>query len=434
MNVSIDWTRLLPWLLLVIFVLLYALFELSRRYRQTKRFTRTRLQELEALSGAGRAIVEAQLDIDALCELIADEAGKVIDVSTFQIGLFDGNQYRILYWSIAGEPQPTRSFDLQSNPGIVGWVRQSRQTLTIGDYEAELERLPAQPRYVSDNPPRSGVFIPLLSGSETLGVMAAQSSEPYRFEASDVRRLTILANQAAAAISHADLYEQARRRAAQLELVGSIARQVGAMQDLDDVMQAVVFLTRETFGFQPVNILEIDEATGNATLAASTLPGVSHGSVRIPPGHGLIGTAAATLQAVVSNDTANDARFAKTLADGPLDHSLPTRAEMAVPLIVEGKLFGVLDVQSEHPGVFDRAVQSVLEALAAQVATAIDKARQWEAQKERAWITTAQLQVAAALSRSGSMEELLLAVTRLTPMFVGATSCAVLLWDPQSER
>lgn len=424
----------LPWLLILL--LLLTLFILYRRYRNTKNFMRLRVSELEALSDAGRVIVEAQLDLQALCELIAHEASKVIDTSTFQIGLFERDLgrdlYRILFWTINGKRQSPRSFDLSENAGIVGWVRDTRQTLTIKDYEREIDQLPARPRYVSPNPPRSSIFIPLRSGSNTLGVVAAQSAEPNRFTANDVRRLTILANQAAAAIAHAYLYELERTRAAHLELVGQIARQVNAIQDLDDMMHQVVALTRSTFGFHPVSILNLADDADEAELVASTWPELEAAATRVPAGFGIIGTAISQRRSIVANETQTDRRFEPSLPH--LRHIQPdTQAEIAIPLIVNQELLGVLDVQSSQPGVFGLQEQLVLEALAAQAATAIHKARQWAAQREQAWLTTAQLQVADAINQSMSMDDLLAVLVRLTPLLVGVESCGILLWDEELQ-
>lgn len=422
-----------PWLLLIIVVLVYGLILLYLRYRRVRRSMSARLAELETLSNAGRVLVEAQLDINALCELIAAEASKVIDTGTFQIGLFEGDIYKILYWSKEGERQPPRSFDLSANPGLVGWIRASRQALTVGDYQAEAADLPARPRYLSDDPPRSGVFVPLLSGRNILGVMAAQSQQTYRFSTDDVRRLNILANQSAAAISNATLYERERARAAQLALVGKIAQRVNVMQDLDEIMQAVVRLTREQFGLHPVSILIVDHETGHVGLYASTFPNQIQQRIRIPPGHGLIGTALQQKQTVVSNETARDPRFVAQLKDAPLDMPMPTRAELATPLIVDSQLLGVLDVQSDTPGVFGAQEQMVFEALAAQVATAIYKNQQWSVQREQAWLTTARLQVAEAIGQSTTLDEVLEAITRLVPLLIGSETCVILLWDDEQE-
>ncbi|MCI0397763.1 MAG: SpoIIE family protein phosphatase [Chloroflexi bacterium] len=411
---------------ILILALATAAFVLYGRYRSRQRLVH-RVAELEALSAAGRAIVAAQLDLDALCELIAGQAGQVIENSTFQIGLFEANLYHILFWTIGDVRQPTpQTFNLSENGGVVGWIRESKSPLLVHDFLREMDSLPARPRYISSSPPRSAIFIPLISGDLVLGVMAAQNTQPDRFGQRDMDRLTILANQAAAAIANAQLYEQERTRAAHLALVSQIARQVNAINDLDELFSQVVVLTQQTFGFSSVNIFGIDSQTGEAVARASSAPQLRPGSVRLAPGQGLIGTAVATGQSTLSNNTLTDERF----LIGPV--SAGTRSEIAIPLIVDEELLGVLDVQSQELEAFTSREQTVLEALAAQVAIAIHKAHQFALQREQAWLTTAQLQVAEATSQSASLEELVETLVRLTALLVGVDQCAILLWDEDS--
>ena len=113
--------------------------------------------------------------------LIAAESAKVIDTRTLQIGLFENGYYRILYWCVNGERREPAVFHLQEDGGLIGWVRDHREPVLVRDFENELETLPARPRYVSPFPPRSGLFVPLISGAQTLGVIAAQSNEPDHF-------------------------------------------------------------------------------------------------------------------------------------------------------------------------------------------------------------------------------------------------------------
>ena len=407
------------------------LFLVRRRYRARQSLMLQRVTELEALREAGRALVEAQLDIVALCELIAAEASKVIDTATFQIGLLYGDRYQIVFWKIRGERQPPQTFELAGENGrLISRVREQRRPLLVDDFRQEIEWLSGRQQYAGKHPPRSGLFIPLISGDETLGIMAAQSEKRDHFDEDDLRRLNILANQAAAAIANGRLFEQERTRAAYLEVVGQIAQQVNAIQDLDELFNQVVRLTRETFGFHPVTVFGIDARTGEAVLQASSLPGIEPGTIHVPEGLGLIGTAVATRQPIVSNYTRDDERFVHSFTDAA---EIATEAEMVIPLIVDEELLGVLDVQSEAPGVFDAQEQMALEALAAQVAIAIHKTRQLAAQREQAWVTTAQLQVADAIGQSAGLEELLTAITRLTPLLVGVDQCSILLWDGERQ-
>ncbi len=432
--------------LLFVAVVLAAVF--ARRRRSRRRLVQ-RVAELEALSAAGRAIVAAELDVDALCNLIAQQAGQIIDNRTFQVGLFDEGFYDIRYWTIAGRSQPVpQCFDLEaahdpaaSAGGLVGWVRDSQQPLLVRDFQREMDRLPARPTYHSTDPPRAALFLPLVSGGQTLGIVAAQSDHPGHFSDQDLRRLTILANQAAAAIANARLFAQERTRAAHLELVTQIARQVNAAEELDEVLEQTVNLTCRTFGFHPVTVFGIDPLTREVVIQASSIgelhaarPNGHAPALRLPPGQGIIGTAAATRRTVAVNNTREDERFLAHLDGIPAELNPDTQAEIAIPLLVNNELLGVFDVQSPQVGAFGAAEQTVLETLAAEVTSAIYKTRQLAREQEQAWLSTAQLQVAETIGRHHERDEMLSAVARLAPLLVGVDLCAFLLWDGDAEQ
>ncbi len=429
-----------------------ALAVIYRRRRQTRRLLQERVAELETLIATGRALVAAELDLDALCHFIAEQAGQVIDNSTFQVGLFNGSYYEIRYWTLDGQPQPVpQCFDLnapQDEPdahgsGLVGWVRDTRQPLLVRDFTREMDRLPSRPSYESASPPRSALFLPLISGDRTLGIVAAQSRQPDHFSEQDLRRLTILANQAAAAIANAQLYAEERTRAAHLELVSHIARQANMAAEVDDVLAQAVNLTCRTFGFHPVTIFGIDAASQEVFVQASSMGEIDPlrqnddearpPVCRLPIGQGIVGTAAAKRQTIVANNVSEDERFVAELRRLPPDLIPATQAEIAIPLIVNRQLLGVLDVQSPQLGAFSAAEQSVLEVLAAELAGAIYKAEQFAREQQQAWVTTAQLQVAETLGRYDDPEEMIAAVARLAPMLVGVNLCGVLLRDEDTD-
>ena len=418
---------------ILVATLLISTYILGRRLR-SRRLLVARVKELEALSAAGRALVASELDLQALCALIAQEAGKVIDTRTFQVSLFEDHFYHIIYWTIDGIEQPApHTFDLSQPGSLVTWLRDSQQPLLIHDLLKEASQLPARPRYISDTPPRSAILIPLISGEQTIGILVAQSAQPNRFTEEDLRRLMILSNQAAAAIANAHLYQEARQRAAHLELVGQIARQVNAASDLEDIFEQVVELTQLTFGFQPVTIFALDTQTGDAMVKASSEPLLAQSGLRLAPGEGLVGTAVLTHTTIISPNTTEDERFIARLSGLDAQIAIQTRSEIAIPLLVNGDVLGVLDVQSPQINAFSGAEQIALETLAAEVAAAIHKAQQLSQQRERAWITTAQLQVAEAINRSHGLDEIVTAVVRLTPMLTGVSFCAILLWHDELE-
>jgi GAF domain-containing protein len=83
-----------------------------------------------------------------------------------------------------------------------------------------------------------------------------------------------------------------------------------------------------------------------------------------PPAHprfsrtrGLSGAAAATGETVVVQDVATDPRYLETFGD--------TRAEVIVPVTVDGIVCGTVDVESSVANAFDAAEQAFLEECAA---------------------------------------------------------------------
>lgn len=425
------------------------IFQYLRRRRRTRRLLMERVAEQEALIAAGRSLVAAEMDLDALCRLIADLAGQVIDNSTFQIGLFNEGFYEIRYWTINDVHQIVpQCFDIRSDDvetagvvGLVGWVHDSQVPLLVADFEREMDRLPARPTYESSAPPRSALFLPLMSAGRTLGMVSAQSRLPNHFSEQDKRRLMILTNQAAAVIANAQLFARERTRAAHLELVTQIAQKVNSVEQPEEVLEQVVEQTCRTFGFNPVTVFGVDQANQEVVIQASSIPelvplnGVSRPDthLRLSIGQGIAGTAAAIRQTVVANSATDDERFLFTLDGLPAELIPNTRAEIAIPLIVNNEFLGVLDVQSEQIGAFGSTEQIVLEALAAEVASAIYKAQQLAREQEQAWITTAKLQVAEAIGRYDDRDEMLDAVARLVPILAGVKLCGFFVWDEDSE-
>ncbi len=82
--------------------------------------------------------------------------------------------------------------------------------------------------------------------------------------------------------------------------------------------------------------------------------------LRIPAGRGLCGAAAAAGETVVVDDVLADPRYLKTFGS--------TRAEIVVPVVVDGAVRGLVDVESEQRGAFGDADRALLEERAAALA------------------------------------------------------------------
>lgn len=181
----------------------------------------------------------------------------------------------------------------------------------------------------------------------------------------------------------ATLESRVAERTQNLELAAEVGRTVSQVGDLKPMLEQAANLILERFDLYYVQVYLADPDRATLVLEAGT---GAVGTQLLERGHRLQlntgsinGRAAVERRPVVISDTAGSLTF----RPNPL---LPeTRGEMALPLIVGEKVVGVLDLQARDPGVLTEELLPAFEALAGQLAVAIQNATLLEeAQQARA--------------------------------------------------
>jgi GAF domain-containing protein/HAMP domain-containing protein len=166
-----------------------------------------------------------------------------------------------------------------------------------------------------------------------------------------------------------DLERQARR----LRAAAEVARDAASARDLDDLLNRSAKLILDRFGFYHTGIFLLDNSRQYAVLRASP---TEAGQLMLARRHqlrvgevGIVGFVAATGESRVVLDTGADSAY----FHNPL---LPnTRSELALPLKVENRVIGVLDVQSEQLEAFMPEDTATLQVMADQLSIAIERTR-----------------------------------------------------------
>ena len=163
------------------------------------------------------------------------------------------------------------------------------------------------------------------------------------------------------------------RKTDQLRAASFIARQTAEVHDLESLLDIVVRLVSDRFGFYHTGIFLINEAGDEALLQASS----SEGGLRmIESGYTAEVGSLSTVGYVLSQKKSRivfDVGTDAVLFNNP---DLPmTRSQAVLPLVVRNKVLGVLDIHSDKPQAFSTEDINVLQTLADQVAVAIENAR-----------------------------------------------------------
>jgi GAF domain-containing protein/HAMP domain-containing protein len=163
------------------------------------------------------------------------------------------------------------------------------------------------------------------------------------------------------------------RQTLRMRTAAEIARDSASASNLDELLERSSRLIRDRFDFYHTGIFLLDDKKEFAVLWASP---TDAGRAMIENNHrlrigeqGIVGRAAATGEPRIALDTGTD----PVHFDNPY---LPlTRSEMALPLKTGEGVLGVLDVQSEQTDAFNQEDIAVMQVMADQLATAIERTR-----------------------------------------------------------
>jgi GAF domain-containing protein/HAMP domain-containing protein len=158
-----------------------------------------------------------------------------------------------------------------------------------------------------------------------------------------------------------------------LRVVAEIARDAASARDLGELLARASDLVYARFGFYHAGIFLLDKNKEYAVLVASPTEAgrkMIENNYKLRVGEiGIVGRVASSGEPRITLNTGTDAAY----FNNPL---LPdTRCEMTLPLKVQNRVIGVLDVHSDRLQAFAESDMAIMQILADQLAAAIERTR-----------------------------------------------------------
>ncbi|MFO7742166.1 MAG: GAF domain-containing protein [Anaerolineae bacterium] len=375
---------------------------------------RWRLDQLSLVRTVSAEIASV-LDLDELAHRVATAVLRAFGYYYVALFTLEPDQQTLLCRGSAGSSRvggherdsDSPALSVRVGQGIVGHVAQTGKEILAGDVSREPHY-----RHVDALPEtKSEAALPLKIKDRVLGVLDVQSDRPDRFDETDVLVLRALADQIAIAVEDASLYSALRRRADQLSAVTEVSRAVASILDLDELLNRVVTLIHEQFGYPFVHLFTVDLAQQKIVHRAGWPPGDPEALDEDRPvcslvdTEGIVAWVACHGETVLSNDVRSDPRY-QPLPEPIVD----TRAQLAVPLVFGGEVLGILDVQSDRQGAFGEDDRFVFEALADSVAIAIRNANLYQSERWRRQVADSMRDVAGLLPSGIELDKVLDAI------------------------
>jgi diguanylate cyclase (GGDEF)-like protein len=304
-------------------------------------------------------------DLDALLEEVLLRAKALTGFEHWAILLLDRERSELVVRRVHGPggwQEGVVGKRLPLDLGLCGWAVRHGRAVRVGEVAQD-------PRYVVGlEGARSNLVIPLIVGQEVVGAIDVESLQPSAFSAEDEKLLTVLGAQAALAIVASRATERLQLRVRELDALFQISRLVSSGRQLEWVLSEMLEIIQVFSPAGKCAILLLDEETGllRVHVARGYLEGVV--GMSILSGEGVTGRCAESGELVVVEDVRAEVNYISGISDA--------RSEVAVPLVAEGKVVGVLNAESTNVAAFSSEAVRLLEIVAHQAAIVI-QATKW---------------------------------------------------------
>ncbi|MBN2003206.1 MAG: GAF domain-containing protein [Anaerolineae bacterium] len=215
-----------------------------------------------------------------------------------------------------------------------------------------------------------------------------------------------------------------RRKLTEMTVLTDVGRKITSILSMEKLLSELSRLLVEMLGFYNAEIvlLQGDVLVFEAGYGGYIEPGFCLGDT-LPLGKGIIGKAALLSETLLAPDVLQDSDYIAYPA-------LPdVRAELAVPLQIQGKVRGVIDVKSDRPQGLDENDAALMEILASQVAVAIENIHLFQAERDRTVELETLRQAGLYLTSKLELEPLLEAILENALKLTEADDAHIFLYD-----
>lgn len=378
----------------------------------------------ETLREVARSL-NSSLDKEEVLQLILKHLNRVVDYDSASVMLVQGSHltleaFRTIYHTAVPENAISlKSVEYRQFPHLKKVIEQQR-TVIIDNTQTnpDWKPLPTTPNI------HSWMGIPLIYKNQAIGLMNVSKSEVGYFTQQHAQLGIYLADHAVVALENARLFESAQRQLHELQLLNEIASTGTEVLNEDALIAKVTAVFGESLYPHHFGFLIYDEKTNKLVPHPSFKYSTHHEKVPPPisPQEGIAGEVFRTGMPKLIPDVSKAKNYRQIEAT--------TRSELAVPLRVNNRVIGVINVENPEINGLTEDDLRLLMTLAGQVATAIEKTRLLAAERLRRHEADQLRRATAALTSSLELEAVLQTILEQLQMVVAYDSAAIQLIEP----
>jgi sigma-B regulation protein RsbU (phosphoserine phosphatase) len=158
-----------------------------------------------------------------------------------------------------------------------------------------------------------------------------------------------------------------------LALLYEVSRELTSILDRDHLFRSIAQSVKKLVDYHVFTVMLWNDAAQHLEgVFAMHFENSIPARYRVPLNRGITGSAAAERRSLLVGDVRNDPRYISC------DVGVNVRSELVVPLLLQDRLIGVLDLESTEPHAFTAEQEMLLSTLSSYVAIALENARLYE--------------------------------------------------------
>jgi signal transduction histidine kinase len=366
---------------------------------------------------------------DVVFAAVAEEAGRMLDVDGARVVRFIGEKeiLQLEGWAADGrDPLPVGPLKLEGTSMTTELMR-TGAPVRIDDFAGVNTVLPW---YLTQLGIRSGVGAPIHVDGRLWGAMLAWSLKPRTLPPDADERLVAFNELVGMAISNTASREQlallAREQQALREVATLAARGVSPSELFEAVSRGIALL----LGVTRAHMARF-EPDGAAVLVSTWRVDGTQAPASTRPIHDYTGLITKVLE---SGRPARVDRYEDVTGARPAGaQGVGLRSAVGAPIVVDGRLWGVMMASSEDPELLGPGAESKIAAFTELVATAIANAEAHEQVARLAEEQAALRRVATLVARGSSPEEVFAKVAEEVGLLLGVQSAWMQCYEPDSS-
>ncbi len=397
------------------------------------------LKESEAINKALFAIsnaVNTTPDLYELYKMIHTSLSKVFDLTNFLIGLYNRNDNAISFEYFIDQFDDLQGKTVTMSKSFIG-----REIILSGKpvflKDSELKERHEQNQAVGTQA-KVWIGVPLKVDNQVIGYMATQSySDPDLFDRSDLEVLSAISDQVATAIERKRAEKAEKESKAINKVLFSISNAVNTTSNLAELFKTIHGILGKIIDVTNFYIALYDKDKDSITFpyymdeidkdeTGTTVKNISN------PDNPSV--TAEVIQSGLPIQSTKSERLKRLKRLNKEGYGTPSEIWMGTPLKIKSEVIGVMAAQSHtDPNLYNKNDLEIFSAVSDQVATAIERKRAEDAEKESKAINQALFSMSNAVNTTFNLDELFKTIHHILGEIIDVTNFYIALYDEKKD-